>query len=58
MRKVGLDKMDVMMIFKRNFPDLQNEDPLLNTIARTVGEIIEQNNEIILKELASITEKR
>ena len=57
MRKVGLDRLDVITIFKRTFADEVTEDPLIKSIAMAVGEVIEENNKKFLEELVS-TSKR
>jgi len=57
MRKVGLDRLEVITIFRRTFADKVTEDSLINSIARAVGEVIEENNKKLLEELVS-TSKR
>ena len=52
MRKIGLDRQDVITIFRRTFADKAVDDPLVNSIAKAVGEIIEENNKKILDDLA------
>ena len=51
MKKIGLDKLDVITIFGRTFADRVMEDPLINYIAKAVGEVIEENNKKLLEEL-------
>ncbi len=51
MRKIGLDKFDVITVFRRTFADRVTEDPLINYIAKAVGEVIEENNKKLLEEL-------
>jgi hypothetical protein len=58
MRKVGLDRLDVITTFRRTFADRVMEDPLINSIARAVGEVIEENNKKLLDELASTSKRR
>jgi len=36
MRKVGLDRLDVITIFRRTFANKVTEDSLINSIARAV----------------------
>ncbi|MBA7482128.1 MAG: hypothetical protein GH158_03175 [Dehalococcoidia bacterium] len=50
MKKIGLDKLDVITVFERTFADRVMEDPLINHIARAVGEVIEENNKKLLEE--------
>jgi hypothetical protein len=58
MKKVGLDKSDVIMIFKRAVTDEQTEYYLRESIARVVGEIIEENNRMLVKEFINIIKDR
>ena len=51
MRKIGLDKFDVITVFERTFADRVMEDPLINYIAKAVGEVVEENNKRLLEEL-------
>ena len=53
MRKIGLDKFDVITVFRRTFADRVVEDPLINYIAKAVGEVIEENNRRLLEELTN-----
>ena len=57
MNKIGLGKYDVMTIFRRTFADKVEEDPLVNSIAKAVGEVIEENNKRILEYLADDSRK-
>jgi len=52
MRKIGLDRQDAIMIFRRTFADKVVDDPLVSSIAKAVGEIIEENNRKLLDDLA------
>ncbi len=52
MRKIGLDRQDAITIFRRTFADKVVDDPLINSIAKAVGEIIEENNRKLLDDLA------
>ena len=51
MRKVGLSKWDVMTVFRRIFADKVMDDPLINSIAKAVGEVIEENNKKLFEDL-------
>jgi len=53
MRKVGLDRREVIMIFRRTFGDKVIEDPLINSVAKAVGKVIEENNKKLLDELVN-----
>ena len=57
MNKIGLDKCDVMTIFRRTFADKVEGDPLINSIAKAVGEVIEENNKRLLEDLADDSRK-
>jgi len=52
MRKVGLSKWDTMMVFGRVFADKVIDDPLINSIAKAVGKVSEENNKMLLEDLA------
>jgi len=58
MKKIGLDKLDVVAVFRRTFADRVEEDPLVNSIARAVGEAIEENNKKLWEYLGDTQEKR
>ncbi len=51
MRMVGLNKWDVMTVFRRTFADKVIDDPLINSIVKAVGEVIEENNKTLLEDL-------
>lgn len=51
MKKIGLGKLDVITVFERTFAYRAIEDPLINDIAKAVGEVIEENNKKLLEEL-------
>lgn len=57
MKKIGLDKLDVITVFRRPFADRVMEDPLINSIAKAVGEAIEDNNKRLLEELVGASER-
>jgi hypothetical protein len=57
MRKIGLDRQDAIMIFRRTFADKAVDDPLVNSIAKAVGEIIEENNRKLLDDLSGSSEE-
>jgi len=48
---IGLSKLDVVTIFKRYFQDAAMEDSLINSVAMAVGEVVEENNKRLLKDL-------
>ena len=54
---VGLNKLDVVTIFKRYFKDEALTDPLINSVATAVGEVIEENNKKLLEELEAKNSK-
>ena len=53
MRKVSLDRLDVITIFRRTFAGRVIEDPLINSITRAVGVVIKENNKKLLDELVN-----
>jgi len=57
MNKIGLGKYDVLTIFRRTFAHKVEADPLINSIANAVGEVIEENNKRILEDLADDSRK-
>ena len=48
---IGLDKLEVVTIFKRHLRDTITDDSLVKSIAMSVGEVIDENNRRILKDL-------
>ena len=44
MEKIGLDKFEVISVFKRILVDKVTEEPLIYSIAMAVGLAIEENN--------------
>ena len=58
MKKIGLDKLDVVAVFRRTLADRVEKDPLVNSIARAVGEAIEENNKKLWEYLGDTQEKR
>jgi len=57
MNKIGLGKYDVMKIFRRTFADKVERDPLINSVAKAVGDVIEENNKRILEDLTDDSRK-
>lgn len=45
------------MIFRRLFADKVVDDPLISSIAKAVGEIIEENNRKLLDDLSGSSEE-
>jgi hypothetical protein len=52
MNKVGLSKWDVMTVFRRTFGDKVEKDLLIDSIAKAIGEVIEENNKRLLEDIA------
>jgi len=52
MKRIGLGKLDAVTVFRRTFAGKVEEDPLINSIAKAVGEVIEENNRRLLEDLA------
>jgi len=48
---VGLDRQEVVTIFRRHFANLTITDSMINSIAMAIAETVEENNKRILKEL-------
>jgi len=51
MKRIGLHKLDVIAVFRRTFADRMTGDPLINSIAKAVGEVIEENNQRLLEDI-------
>ena len=51
MKRIGLGKLDLMTVFRRTFADKVAEDPLINSTAKAVGEVIKENNRRLLEDL-------
>ena len=58
MKKIGLDKLDVIAVFRRTFADRVIDDPLIDSIAKSVGEVIEENNKRLLEEILGASNKK
>jgi len=58
MKKIGSDKMDVIAVFRRTFADRVIDDPLIDSIAKSVGEVIEENNKRLLEEILVASNKK
>ena len=48
---IGLSKLDVVIIFRRYFKDVVIEDSLINSVAMAVGEVVEENNKRLFRDL-------
>ena len=48
---IGLSKLDVVTIFKRYFKDVVIEDSMINSVAMAVGEVVEENNKRLIRDL-------
>ena len=57
MNKIGLSKWDVMTVFRRTFGDKVEKDLLIDSIAKAVGEVIEENNKRLLEDLTGDSKK-
>ncbi len=58
MEKIGLNKLDVITIFQRTLADRTTEDPLVNSIAMAVGEVIEENNKRLSDNILEILKRK
>ncbi|TRZ94153.1 MAG: hypothetical protein D4R82_04005 [Dehalococcoidia bacterium] len=57
MRRAGLRKWDTMTVFRRVFADKAIDGPLLNSMVKAVGEVVEENNKMLLEELYGDSER-
>ena len=48
---IGLSKLDVITIFRRYFKDVVIEDSMINSVAMAVGEVVEENNKRLFRDL-------
>ena len=48
---IGLSKLDVVTIFQRYFKDVVIEDSMINSVAMAVGEVVEENNKRLIRDL-------
>ena len=58
MTKVGLDKTEVAAIFRRVLPQDVQSDPRLASVAKAIGEIVEENNEKLWDQIARALHSR
>ena len=58
MRKIGLDRLDVMAVFRRTLADGVMEDALTESVAKAVGIVIEENNKRLLEDLVVAPKKQ
>ena len=55
--RVGLNKMEVRAIFKRNIVGEVKQSPLIDYIAEAVGNVIEENNKKLWENLQEASKK-
>ena len=55
---IGLNKMDVVTIFRRYLKDMVTEDSMINSVAMAVGEVVEENNKRLIEDLKAINSKK
>lgn len=55
--KIGLDKSDMTMVFRRAFGDKIIENPLMSSVAKAVGEVIDQDDKMLLSSSWVLQEK-
>ena len=58
MRKIGLDRLDVMAVLRRTLPDGVMEDALMESVAKAVGIVVEENNKRLLEDLVVAPKKQ
>ena len=51
MKEIGLNKLDVINVFRRTLTDRVEQDTLINSIVMAVAEVIEENNKRIFKDI-------
>jgi hypothetical protein len=51
MKRIGLDRLAVVSIFRRSLADEVERNPLIKSIAKAVGETVEENNKQLLRDL-------
>lgn len=57
MRRAGLRKWDTMMVVRRVFTDKVIDGPLISSMVKAVGEVVEENNKMLLGELYGDSER-
>lgn|GEM_PF-2872624 len=55
--KIGLDKSDMTMVFRGAFGDKIIENPLMSSVAKAVGEVIDQDDKMLLSSSWVLQEK-
>jgi hypothetical protein len=58
MEMIGLNKLDVVTIFRRYLKDMVIEDSMINSVAMAVGEVVEENNKRLIEDLKAINSKK
>jgi len=58
MSSVGLDRRDVVTVFRRVLAKDLEKDPLLASVARAVGEVIEENNKKLWDQIVRALDSR
>ena len=58
MEMIGLNKLDVVTIFRRYSKDMVIEDSMINSVAMAVGEVVEENNKRLIEDLKAINSKK
>ena len=58
MKKISLDKLDVIAISRRTYTDRVMDDPLIDSIAKSVGEVTEENNKRLLGEILVASDRK
>ena len=51
MKEIGLNKLDVINVFRRTLTDRVEQDTWINSIVMAVAEVIEENNKRIFKDI-------
>jgi len=52
MRRAGLRKWDNGTVFRRVFADKAIDGPMINSMVRVAGEVIDENSKMLLENLA------
>ncbi len=57
MKRIGLDRLAVVSIFRRSLGNEVEVNPLVKSIAKAIGETVEENNRQLLRDLDEFFER-
>lgn len=59
MIRLGLDRMEVQAVFRRSVSSRRlTEDDLIDSLAKVIGEVIEENNRKLMEQLGGYLKGR